>query len=105
LGSGYELIYCSGLFDYFSDRVCRQLVAMYYEWLAPGGRLVVANMNDEQKPFRRMVEYLLDWRLIYRDGPCMESFVPAHAPRDSWAVFHEPALANLFLEVRKPPEA
>lgn len=104
LGSGYDLIYCGGLFDYFSDRVCRQLVSMYYEWLAPGGQVIVANMHDEQKPFRRMVEFLLDWRLLYRDGPCMASFVPPAAPPDAWSVVHEAALANLFLEIRKPPE-
>ncbi|HUB87911.1 MAG TPA: class I SAM-dependent methyltransferase [Verrucomicrobiae bacterium] len=99
LGTGFDLIYCGGLFDYLSDQMCRQLVALFYEWLAPDGLVVVANMNDQQKPFRHMVEFLLDWHLIYRDSRCMASFAPEKA--DNHSVISEPLGVNLFLEARK----
>jgi extracellular factor (EF) 3-hydroxypalmitic acid methyl ester biosynthesis protein len=101
-GTQYDLVYCGGLFDYFSDQVCQQLVGMFYHWLAPGGRVVVANMHEQRKPFRYMLELLLDWHLIYRDASCMSSFLPDEARREEWTVFHEPVAANLFLEARKP---
>ncbi len=103
LGSGYDFVYCGGLFDYLSPRVCKQVVAMFYQALAPGGLLVVANMHDRFVLFSRMLEYLLDWHLIYRSAREMEAFVPDGLSPDHWRVTHEPVLANLFLEARKPP--
>jgi extracellular factor (EF) 3-hydroxypalmitic acid methyl ester biosynthesis protein len=102
VGMGFDMIYCGGLFDYLSDRICVRLVKMFYECLAPHGLLVVANMDDRVKPFRHMVEHLLDWHLIYRDAPLMASFRPAAVPAENWSIVHEPVAANLFLEVRKP---
>jgi len=104
LGTNFDMIYCGGLFDYLSDRLCKKLVSIFYDWLGPGGLLVVANMHDQLKPFRYMVELMLDWHLIYRDVSCMSSFLPEPVRPDSWSVVHEPVAANLFLEVRKPHE-
>ncbi len=101
LGGGFDLIYCGGLFDYLSDRVCKQIVGLFYNCLAPEGLVMVANMADKV-PFRHMMEFLLDWHLIYRDSKCMATFVPENAPPDSWAVVTEAVTVNLFLEVRKP---
>ncbi len=101
LGGDFDLIYCGGLFDYLPDRVCKQIVGLFYDCLAPGGLVVVANMADKV-PFRHMLEFLLDWHLIYRDRQCMATFVPDNAPSDSWSVITEPVAVNLFLEVRKP---
>ncbi len=102
LGSAYDLVYCGGLFDYLSPRVCKQMVGMVYNCLAPGGLLVMANMHDRRVLFSRMLEFLLDWHLIYRDARELESFVPEGLPGDTWQVTHEPVVANLFLEIRKP---
>ncbi|HTX20554.1 MAG TPA: CheR family methyltransferase [Candidatus Aquilonibacter sp.] len=104
LSTGFDLIYCGGLFDYLSDKVCKQIVNLFYSNLAPGGLLVVANMADKI-PFRHMLEFLLDWHLIYRDRQGMTRFVPDKASSDSWSVITEPVAVNLFLEVRKPQTA
>jgi extracellular factor (EF) 3-hydroxypalmitic acid methyl ester biosynthesis protein len=102
LGAGFDLVYCTGLLDYLSERLCKQLVGMFYELLAPGGLVVVANMDDHQKPFRHMVEFLLDWHLLYRNPRSMSAWVPEAAPVDSWSLVSEPVAVNMFLEVRKP---
>lgn len=98
----YDLIYCAGLFDYLSDAVCRQLVSVFYDWLAADGRLVVSNMDDT-KPFRNMLEFLLDWHLIYRRGPALLEFRPSQAPADHCRVCSEATSVNHFLEIDKPP--
>jgi extracellular factor (EF) 3-hydroxypalmitic acid methyl ester biosynthesis protein len=103
IGTDFDLIYCGGLFDYFSDLACRQLVEQFYNWLAPGGLVVVANMSNQQQPFSRMIEFLLDWHLIYRDARCMASLAPDNAQLNNSSVIIEPSLINLFLELRKPP--
>jgi extracellular factor (EF) 3-hydroxypalmitic acid methyl ester biosynthesis protein len=103
IGTDFDLIYCGGLFDYFSDLACRQLVEQFYNWLAPGGLVVVANMSNQQQPFSRMIEFLLDWHLIYRDARCMASLAPDNVQLNNSSVIIEPSLINLFLELRKPP--
>lgn len=63
--AGYDFIYCTGLFDYFSDRVCKRLVNMMFQMLAPGGSLVVCNFTPAN-PIRCFMKYVLDWNLIHR---------------------------------------
>lgn len=95
----YDLIYCAGLFDYLSDATCKAIVSLFYDWLQPGGLVVVANMNDS-KPFRYMVEFLLDWHLIYRNSHFMATLRP-DKPGAVGEVIAEPTTVNLFTHVRK----
>ena len=37
-----------------------------FEWIAEGGLVLATNVVD-CKPFRHMLEFVLDWHLIYRD--------------------------------------
>ena len=97
---GYDLIYCAGLFDYLPDRTCRQLMNIFYDWLAPGG-LVAATNVDDCKPFRHMLEFLLDWHLIYRSEKQGRALAPDRAPVDSVCLRRDPTTVNLFIEVRK----
>jgi extracellular factor (EF) 3-hydroxypalmitic acid methyl ester biosynthesis protein len=97
---GYDLIYCGGLFDYLSEPTCRSLVNLFYDWLRPGGMVIVANMNDS-KPFRNFIEFVLDWQLIYRDSRKMLALVPERV-RDTARVITEPTSVNLFLHLGKP---
>jgi extracellular factor (EF) 3-hydroxypalmitic acid methyl ester biosynthesis protein len=96
----YDLIYCGGLFDYLSEPTCRALVNLFYDWLRPGGMVIVANMSDS-KPFRNFIEFVLDWQLIYRDSGKMLALAPAHA-RETARVIAEPTSVNLFLHLGKP---
>ena len=33
----YDFVYCAGLFDYLTDEVCKRLMDVFYDMLAPGG--------------------------------------------------------------------
>jgi extracellular factor (EF) 3-hydroxypalmitic acid methyl ester biosynthesis protein len=100
---GYDLIYCGGLFDYLSDPTCRALVNLFYDWLRPGGMVIVANMNDS-KPFRNFIEFVLDWQLVYRDSAQMLALAPEPV-RDAARVIAEPTSVNMFLHLGKPDSA
>src|SRR2546422_4392091 len=67
LGSSakYDLVYCAGLFDYLPDQVCKRLMNIFYDLLAPGGLLVATNVDDSN-PSKNWMEYALDWHLVYR---------------------------------------
>lgn len=97
----YDLIYCSGLYDYLSDRVCKSLNTYLYDRLSPGGLLVIGNFAPST-PVQIFMSHFLEWFLIYRNRNQLTSLAPDEAPRDCCTVIAEPTGANLFLEVRKP---
>jgi extracellular factor (EF) 3-hydroxypalmitic acid methyl ester biosynthesis protein len=97
----YDFIYCAGLFDYLSDRVCKQLTAVFYEWLAPGGHLLTTNV-DASRPFRNKLEFILDWNLIYRTGRELVALKPAAAALEDCSVKSDLTAVNVFLEIKRP---
>jgi extracellular factor (EF) 3-hydroxypalmitic acid methyl ester biosynthesis protein len=97
----YDFIYCAGLFDYLSDRVCKRLMNIFYEVLAPGGLLVATNV-EASNPIRHMMEYLLEWHLVYRNPDQLRSLYPDDAQLDQVSVKADNTKVNVYLEVRKP---
>jgi extracellular factor (EF) 3-hydroxypalmitic acid methyl ester biosynthesis protein len=94
----YDLIYCAGLFDYFPDNVCRNLVNLYYGWIRPGGLLATTNVHPIN-PDRNVMEHLLDWYLIYRDEAQMRALAPKGS--DPEVILDETGV-NIFLNLRRP---
>ena len=99
----YDVVYCAGLFDYLPDGTCSRMMEIFYDWLAPGGLLAVTNVVDD-KPFRHMLEFVLDWHLIYRDVEDSRLIFPDSIPREARSVKKDPTGVNIFLEARKPCE-
>lgn len=97
----YDVVYCAGLFDYLSDQVCKRLMNIFYDQLAPEGLLVATNV-DESNPSRNWMEYSVDWHLAHRNCKVMARLVPDNAPPDSFRLLSEPSSVNAFIEIRKP---
>jgi len=95
--SSYEMIYCAGLFDYFSTRICRQLCKLFFRWVRPGGLVAVTNVHPNN-PNRYQMEHLLEWHLVYRDEADMKKLVPEGA---KWSIEPDTTGVNLFLDLRK----
>lgn len=100
----FDMVYCAGLFDYFPDNLCKKLMNIFYDMLAPGGLLVVTNVSD-QNPSRNWMEYVLDWNLIYRSAPQLAVLRPESAQPDQATVCSVGTGVNISLEVRKPNHA
>jgi extracellular factor (EF) 3-hydroxypalmitic acid methyl ester biosynthesis protein len=100
----YDVVYCAGLFDYLPDRVCQQLLNMFYAMLAPGGLLLATNV-DPSNPIRNIMGYIFEWCLIERTGPQFSNLIPEGATKDDCKVSAENTGCNVFLEVRKPMPA
>jgi extracellular factor (EF) 3-hydroxypalmitic acid methyl ester biosynthesis protein len=101
-GEQYDYIYSAGLFDYLNDQVGRTIIELTYELLAPGGLLLITNV-DPVNPIKNIMDHIYDWHLIYRDGrelTALASGLPADA---SITISAEHTSANVILEVRKPP--
>ena len=100
-GDQYDFIYCAGLFDYLSDRICKRLMNYFYEFLAPGGLLVATNV-DASNPNRNSMEFILEWHLIYRTVAQFKACKPDAAVDDLTSVIADETRVNIFCEVRKP---
>jgi extracellular factor (EF) 3-hydroxypalmitic acid methyl ester biosynthesis protein len=97
----YDLVYCAGLFDYLSDRICRRLLEIFYDLVAPGGLLIATNVHPSN-PWRNWMEYLAEWHLVYRDEAQFIKLAPETAPPGAATVRSDATGVNIFLEVRKP---
>lgn len=98
LSGQYDFVYCAGLFDYLSDRVCSRLLKLFYRWVKPGGVVLATNVHPSN-PIRFAMEHLAEWYLIYRDEEQMETLVPEMEHKRIW---EDETGVNIFLEMTKP---
>ncbi|MBK1881053.1 class I SAM-dependent methyltransferase [Luteolibacter pohnpeiensis] len=96
--TGYDIVYCAGLFDYLSQRVCKRLVELFCTMVKPGGLVIVTNVSDSN-PSKAWMEYLVEWNLIYRGRPEMDDLVPDTVPVKSTNILEDETGVNLFLEI------
>lgn len=92
----YDFIYCAGLFDYLSDRVCSRLLSLFERWVKTGGLILATNVHPSSE-YRGVMEHILDWYLIYRDEIQMGQLVSAEFEK---RVYTDDTGMNVFLEVR-----
>ncbi len=100
LEPSYDFIYCAGLFDYLSDRICKRLMTHFYNHLAPGGLLVATNV-DVSNPIKSGMECFLEWHLVYRDRANFIALTPEGCCPDDCKISTDPTGVNIFMEVRK----
>lgn len=98
---GYDFIYCTGLYDYFSDRVTRRLTQSMYNMLAPGGRLLVCNFTPAN-PIRNFMKYVLDWDLKHRTPEQLLTLAPAGTKSEQLRITMSPGDVEAYLHVTKP---
>ena len=96
--TGYDIVYCAGLFDYLSQRVCKRLVELFCTMAKPGGLIIVTNVSDTN-PSKAWMEYLVEWNLIYRGRKELEDLVPERVPIRSTRILADATEVNLFLEI------
>jgi extracellular factor (EF) 3-hydroxypalmitic acid methyl ester biosynthesis protein len=68
--SQLDLVYSAGLYDYLSDPVASRLTQILHSLVRPGGRVLVGNLV-ETPDSTWIMEYVLGWRLHYRDEGTM----------------------------------
>lgn len=97
----YDLIWSAGLFDYFKDKHFVYLLKKYYEYLNPGGELIIGNFAAGN-PSRKIMEILGDWFLVHRSSEELKNFaLQAGIHPSKIEVDHEPLGINLFLRIIK----
>ena len=98
----FDFVYCAGLFDYLSDKVCSRLLQYFVARTRPGGCVMVTNVHAGN-PQKFVMEHLLEWHLIYRDETGLESVLPEL--RQATRLYTDETGANVFAEFRVPEAA
>lgn len=96
-GKRYDFIYCAGLFDYLSDKVCSRLLTYFHTLCHEDGSVLVTNVHSDN-PIKYTIEHLMEWYLIYRNEDEMKELVPPHFQP---IVYVDATKINIFLEFKK----
>jgi extracellular factor (EF) 3-hydroxypalmitic acid methyl ester biosynthesis protein len=95
----FDFVYCAGLFDYLSDKVCMRLLEYFQSRTRPQGEVLVTNVHPSNAQ-RGVMEHVLEWYLIYRDEKQLRSVLPkeANSPR----IYTDKTGVNVFAEFSVP---
>lgn len=74
----FDAVYCAGLFDYLSDKVCSRLTAHFAARTYHQGTLLITNVHS-RNPMKFVMEHLLEWYLISRNETKLVSLLPANS--------------------------
>jgi extracellular factor (EF) 3-hydroxypalmitic acid methyl ester biosynthesis protein len=106
----FDFIYSAGLYDYIKTSLLdhtRGTIALtknLFDLLKPGGILIVGNFNyNNPRDLRFIMEYVLDWQLIYRNKEDMFDFarsIPENTIKEM-EILNEPSGVQHFLKVIK----
>ncbi len=95
IDEAYDFVYCAGLFDYLSDKVCTRLMEYFSEKVKPKGRVLVTNVHSEN-PEKNIMEHLLEWHLIYRNEKTFDKILPNK--KSQVEVYRDSTGINIFAE-------
>ncbi len=96
-----HLIFSAGLFDYLRDSRAQVLIEALYDFLAPGGLMMIGNALAPNE-FFWAAEFLVDWSLLYRTKNEMKGLAARLPESAELEVVREPSGGYYFLKIRKP---
>ena len=95
----FNAVYCAGLFDYLSDKVCSRLMMHFAARTQHGGTLLVTNVHSNNST-KFVMEHLLEWYLIYRDTATLPPLIPAQSTEKK--IYVDATGMNIFAEAIIP---
>lgn len=96
----FDVIFCTGLFDYLRGPTAASLTRTFWNTLTAGGSAYIGNMHPSN-PCRWFLEQHLEWFLTYRSHDEMLAFATEGAPDADISIVTEPTGVNPFLLVKK----
>ncbi|HTP26360.1 MAG TPA: class I SAM-dependent methyltransferase [Anaeromyxobacteraceae bacterium] len=93
----FDAVYSCGLFDYLHEVTAVRLARNLCAAAAPGGLLLIGNMADH--PHRWIMEYHLEWELLYRTRQQLVDIGHRASRNASVRLLEEESGVNPFIEV------
>ncbi|GJL90665.1 class I SAM-dependent methyltransferase [Hyphococcus sp.] len=98
---GNDVIYSSGFVDYLNPLLAQRFIKRLYDFVKPGGQVIIGNVNNLETGMMWPLEYITDWSLYFRNEEEMKAM--AHEIVDAKvSVVSDPMQAVFFLVVEKP---
>lgn len=91
----YDLVYCAGLFDYLSGRMCSNIVSYLYDLAKPGGKVIVSNYTPENA-LRYFMGVVLDWELIHRTPQEFHALMQTTSARENYTIVEDDTRTELY---------
>lgn len=103
LSKGYDLIYCSGVYDYLKDRIATSLINILFNLLNKEGALILCAANNKDAFYRVAYEMMGDWVFSHRDKDEVVKWLKGVKNRAEFK-FEKLSETNnyFFLSIKKP---
>lgn len=62
----FDIVYASGLFDYFDFKTSKFVIKYLLKQTRPGGKIIIANLSTDGHDHKTFLEFVGEWYLIYR---------------------------------------
>lgn len=87
----YDIIYSTGLFDYFNQGITVRVLKTLRKLLKPGGMIAIATMKEKfNNPSVHFMEWVGDWNLFYRnEEEFTETFIKAGFSEENLKIKYE----------------
>ena len=96
-----DIFYSLGLVDYLSLSLAKKFVKRLYSAVAPGGKVIIANVNNLSTGITWQAEHVTDWTLYFRSRD--EMLAMAQGVPDAKIEIAEDSIRSVyFLIVTKP---
>jgi SAM-dependent methyltransferase len=96
----FDAVFACGLFDYLQLLTAVSLCRSLYSLVAPNGTLYIGNMVPSN-PTRWVMEFHLDWLLVYRERAEMLELARMAAPDARVSILEEPTGVNPFVSLSR----
>lgn len=98
-----NLIYSVGLFDYLRDKRAKSLTRSLYQYVKPGGLLVIGNLKQSEDSGLWAGEMICDWTMYYRSEQGMRDMAEGLA-YSNLEILTDRTNRIYMLCIRKPEE-
>jgi len=96
-----DLVYSTGLIDYFNDSMVVRILDHVHSILRPGGRVVVGNFHPSN-PSKALFDHVLEWSLVHRTGEDLNRlFEASRFARPAERITYDGEQVYLLAECRK----
>ena len=96
-----DVIYSAGLVDYLNPLLAQRFLKRVYQYLKPGGKLIVGNLNDLESGMIWPCEYVTDWNLYFRSESEMHAMA-REIPDAQTSLCSDVSHSIYFLVIEKP---
>jgi SAM-dependent methyltransferase len=94
----YDIIWSSGLFDYFDESAFKSILTRLLGWLVQGGEIAIGNFRPNHSTYYYL--QLVDWQLYHRSADELLALAKeCGIPPANLKVESEPLGINMFLHI------